>query len=200
MKKSKRFVLTVLAVVMIMASIAVPTYSWLSSQSEQVVNTFAGGTIAITLDEAQVDTDGKKIEGGNRVIANSYKYVAGSVLDKDPTATVLKGSVPCYVFIYVENNLNNLFSLDINKNDWNAVADIDTSTLYMYKDIVDAEDADEDVVLTPIFTQVTVSDDLTVADVENLGEKTINATSYAVQSDGLSENDAIKLATEQFIK
>ena len=95
MKKSKKFLVSFLAVIVIAASLAAPTYSWLSSKSEKVVNTFAGGVITVTVDEAQVDTNGKRIEGGERVIANSYKYAAGAVLDKDPTPTVLKGSVPC---------------------------------------------------------------------------------------------------------
>lgn len=198
MKKSKKFLAAFMAVVMIAACIAAPTYSWLSSRSEQVVNTFAGGAITVTVDEAQVDTDGKKIDGGERVVANSYKYAAGSVLDKDPTPTVLKGSVECYVFLCVENELDDLFSMDINTADWTKVSEENGKAIYIYKETVDAENADEDITLTPIFTQVTVSKELTQDDVARLGEKNVNVTAYAIQTEALTQDEAISEACGQF--
>ena len=162
------------------------------------MNTFAGGAITVTVDEAQVDTNGKKIEGGERVIANSYKYAAGSVLDKDPTPTVLKGSVPCYVFLCVDNELNNLFSMNINTDDWSAVAEEDSKTIYIYKETVDAEHSAEDIMLSPIFTQVTVSKELTQDDVAKLGEKKLSVTAYAIQTEALSQQEAITEACGQF--
>lgn len=198
MKKSKKFLTAFMAVVMIAACIAAPTYSWLSSRSEQVVNTFAGGAITVTIDEAQVDTDGKKIDGGERVVANSYKYAAGSVLDKDPTPTVLKGSVECYVFLCVENELDDLFSMDINTADWTKVSEEQGKAIYLYKEAVDAENADEDITLSPIFTQVTVSKELTQDDVARLGEKNINVTAYAIQTEALTREEAINEACGQF--
>lgn len=198
MKKSKKFLVSFLAVIVIAASLAAPTYSWLSSKSEKVVNTFAGGAITVTVDEAQVDTNGKRIEGGERVIANSYKYAAGSVLDKDPTPTVFKGSVPCYVFLCVDNELNNLFSMNINTDDWSAVAEEDSKTIYIYKETVDAEHSAEDIMLSPIFTQVTVSKELTQDDVAELGEKKLNVTAYAIQTEALSQQEAITEACGQF--
>ena len=198
MKKSKKFLVSFLAVIGIAASLAAPTYSWLSSKSEKVVNTFAGGVITVTVDEAQVDTNGKRIEGGERVIANSYKYAAGAVLDKDPTPTVLKGSVPCYVFLCVDNELNNLFSMNINTDDWSAVAEEDSKTIYIYKETVDAEHSAEDIMLSPIFTQVTVSKELTQDDVAKLGEKKLSVTAYAIQTEALSQQEAITEACGQF--
>ena len=198
MKKSKKFLVSFLAVIVIAASLAAPTYSWLSSKSEKVVNTFAGGVITVTVDEAQVDTNGKRIEGGERVIANSYKYAAGAVLDKDPTPTVLKGSVPCYVFLCVDNELNNLFSMNINTDDWFAVAEEDSKTIYIYKETVDAEHSAEDIMLSPIFTQVTVSKELTQDDVAKLGEKKLSVTAYAIQTEALSQQEAITEACGQF--
>lgn len=198
MKKSKKFLAAFMAVIIIAACIAAPTYSWLSSRSEQVVNTFAGGAITITVDEAQVDTDGKKIDGGERVVANSYKYAAGSVLDKDPTPTILKGSVECYVFLCVENQLDDLFSMDINTADWTKVSEESGKAIYIYKETVDAENADEDITLSPIFTQVTVSKELTQDDVSRLGEKNVNVTAYAIQTEALTQEEAVNEACGQF--
>lgn len=198
MKKSKKFLAAFMAVIIIAACIAAPTYSWLSSRSEQVVNTFAGGAITVTVDEAQVDTDGKKIDGGERVVANSYKYAAGSVLDKDPTPTILKGSVECYVFLCVENQLDDLFSMDINTADWTKVSEENGKAIYIYKETVDAENADEDITLSPIFTQVTVSKELTQDDVSRLGEKNVNVTAYAIQTEALTQEEAVNEACGQF--
>lgn len=195
MKNVKKTLASILAVIVIVATLST-TWAWLSSKSEQVTNTFAGGAITVTLDEAQVDPTGKAIPDGERVIANNYKYVAGSVLDKDPTPTVLKGSEKCYVFLCVENELNELFTTNTDTVSWISVNEKDGKTLYIYKDIVDA--TDEDAVLNPIFTQVTVSGDLTQNDVASLGEKMLNVTAYAVQSDNLIQDKAIELACEQF--
>lgn len=198
MKQSKKYLIAVMSVVMIFTSLAAPTYSWLSSKSEKVVNTFSGGSISVIVDEAQVDPDGKKIVDGERVTSNNYKYTAGSVLDKDPTPTVLKGSDPCYVFLCVENELNNLFSINIDTESWINVANENDKAVYIYYTTVDAENADDDIVLNPIFTQVAVSQDLTQDDVAELGETTLNVTAYAIQTEALSEKDAIDIASAQF--
>lgn len=198
MKRSKKFLAAFLSVIIIAATLTASTYSWLSSQSDTVVNTFAGGAISITLDEAQVDTSGKKIDSGRRVISNSYKYAAGSVLDKDPTPTVLKGSIPCYVFLCVENELSDLFSMNFDNSSWIKTAESDNKELFIYYTTVDAENSDEDIKLNPIFTQVTVSENLTSDDAAALGEKTLNVTAYAVQTEALAQDEASALAAAQF--
>lgn len=198
MKKSKKFLALVLSLAVIAVTSVSPTFSWLSAQSERVVNTFAGGAIAIVVDEAKVGPDGSVVEGG-RVTENRYKYVAGAVLDKDPTPTILKGSDSCYVFLYLENELTDKFSLNIDNDSWKAVAQDGGNTLYVYSTKVDASQAENDVVLNPIFTKVTVSDSLTAEDINNLGERTLCVTAYAVQTEALSSEAAIDLAVAQFM-
>lgn len=200
MRKSQKLMLTCLMLCLIAALTIAPTLSWLSSTSQPVVNTFAGGAIAIKLDEALVGTDGKAIEGegAQRVTSNSYKYVAGAVLDKDPTPTVLKGSEECYVFLCVENGLSDKFTMNYDEQSWLKVAEADGKSLYAYSVRVDASEADADVVLNPIFTTVTVSADLTADDIDILGERTLSVTAYAVQTQSLSSQAATDLAVEQF--
>ncbi len=198
MKKSKKFLALVLSLAVIAVTSVSPTFSWLSAQSERVVNTFAGGAIAIVVDEAKVGPDGSVVDGG-RVTENRYKYVAGAVLDKDPTPTILKGSDSCYVFLYLENELTDKFSLNIDNDSWKAVAQDGGNTLYVYSTKVDASQAENDVVLNPIFTKVTVSDSLTAEDINNLGERTLCVTAYAVQTEALSSEAAIDLAVAQFM-
>lgn len=198
MKRSKKFLAFMISVALVAAISMMPTLSWLSDTSEKVVNTFAGGAISIVLDEAPVDAYGQEIEG-DRVTSNSYKYVAGVTLDKDPTPTVLKGSDSCYVFICVENELNELFTLNIDTDSWKQVAQANGTTLYIYASSVDASEAPQDIVLNPIFTQVKVSEDLTQQDIQNLGERTLSATAYAVQTAELTSAEAIDLAVEEFM-
>lgn len=198
MKRSKKFLAFLISVALVAAISMMPTLSWLSDKSDKVVNTFAGGAISIVLDEAPVDASGHEIEG-DRVTSNSYKYVAGATLDKDPTPTVLKGSDSCYVFICVENDLNDLFTLNIDTDSWKQVAQSGGDTLYIYANSVDASQSPQDIVLNPIFTQVEVSEDLTQQDVKNLGERQLNVTAYAVQKAELSSADAIDLAVAEFL-
>lgn len=196
--KCRTYLVLVVSLVLIAATAVSPTFSWLSAQTDPVVNTFAGGAISLIVDEAPVGPDGVQIDG-DRVTANRYKYVAGAQLDKDPTPTVLKGSDECYVFLCLENNLNDLFALNIQTDAWKQVAVSGNRTLYAYAARVNAEAAEADVVLTPLFTKVSVSEDLTAADIEALGEKTLCVTAYAVQTEALSVEAAVDLAVAQFL-
>ncbi len=199
MKRSRKFLVLLISVALVAAITITPTLSWLSDTSDRVVNTFAGGAISIVLDEAPVDAYGNEIEG-DRVTSNSYKYVAGATLDKDPTPTVLAGSESCYVFIFVENELgDDLFTLNIDTQSWLQVAQSGGNTLYIYSSSVDASQSSQDIVLNPIFTQVQVSQELTQQDVEELGEKTICTTAYAVQTASLTSAQAIDLAVAEFL-
>ena len=65
------------------------------------------------MDEAPVDTNGKKVEGA-RVKANSYKLLPGHTYNKDPMVTVLKDSEPAYIKMTVTfskaNELDAIFA------------------------------------------------------------------------------------------
>lgn len=201
MRKSQKLMLASLLLAVIAIFTVAPTLSWLSSTSTPVVNTFAGGAISIKLDEALVGTDGKAIKGENarRVTSNSYKYVAGTVLDKDPTPTVLKGSEECYVFLFVENGLTDKFTINYDTVSWLKVAESKEKTIYVYSKKVNASGSSSDIVLDPIFTTITVSPDLTAEDIAKMGERTLSVTAYAVQTNSLTVQAAVDLAVEQFL-
>lgn len=201
MRKSQKAIIVSLLLAVIAAMTISPTLSWLSDTSDSVVNTFAGGAISIKLDEALVDANGKTVEGDSaqRVLENSYKYIPGAVLDKDPTVTVLKGSEECYVFMCVDNELNDLFTINYDTTSWLKVASNGNKTVYIYNSSINALMTDNDVVLNPIFTTITVSQDLTSQDVEEIGQKTVTATAYAVQAANIDRDEAINLAIEQFL-
>ncbi len=197
MTKQKKVVLSGILLLVIMLVTVTPTLAWLSDGSDSVVNYFGGGAIAIILDEADVDASGSPIEDASRVTENHYKYMAGSVLTKDPTVTVLADSENCYVYVCVDNQLPmELFTLDFNLEEWIVVAEMEDMTIYRYVDVV--ESSEEDQVLTPIFTQVEVSADLTADDINALGTRTVTVTAFAIQALALEEDEADELAQAYF--
>ena len=100
--KSKALLLTLCAVLLVAASV-LGTMAYLTSTAK-VENTFTIGKVEIKLDEAKVTTDGKPVEGADRVTGNSYKLMPGNTYTKDPTVTVLNGSDAAYVRMKVTFN------------------------------------------------------------------------------------------------
>lgn len=201
MKKLKYVLLGALISAVVSTSVVIPTLSWLSSLSDEVVNSFEGGEVKIKMDESPVDNKGKKTTG-NRVKENNYKFVAGSELDKDPTPTVLKGSIPSYIFVSLENVNSDVFSTNVDESKWLKVCEKDGKTLYAYNKIVDASEAAGDVVLDPLFTQVKVSEALTSEKVAELKasdpKQFIKTQTFAIQSEVIDKNVAIRQAVDQF--
>lgn len=101
-KTSKALLLTICAVLLVAASV-MGTMAYLTS-TDKVQNTFTVGKVAIKLDEAKVDANGKAVEPAERVKANEYKLLPGHTYTKDPTVTVLKDSVASYVRMKVTFN------------------------------------------------------------------------------------------------
>lgn len=101
-KTSKALLLTICAVLLVAASV-MGTMAYLTS-TDKVQNTFTVGKVAIKLDEAKVDANGKAVEPAVRVQANEYKLLPGHTYTKDPTVTVLKDSVASYVRMKVTFN------------------------------------------------------------------------------------------------
>lgn len=201
MKKLKYVLFGALISAVVTTCVVVPTLSWLSSKSEEVVNTFEGGEVTVKIDESPVDEDGKK-KDGDRVTENSYHFVAGSLLDKDPTPTIFKGSVESYVFICVENQNSDIFSLNIDESSWLKVIEQNGKTLYAYSTKVDASESEQDIILAPLFTQVKVSEELTserLNELKNVSAKQfIKAQAFAIQAEAIGKNTAIDQAVSQF--
>ncbi len=197
MTKKNRLKLSLGMLLIISLVTVAPTLSLLSASSDPVVNYFSGGDIALKLDEAPVDISGKAIDG-DRVQENRYKYMAGAVLDKDPTVTILQGSEDCYVYVCIENQLpSNLFAINVDEESWILVASAGDYCVYRYATVVEYSDSDQ--VLNPVFTTVTVSTALTPEDVTELGTRTITVTAFAVQYAALSKTTADQLALDYFL-
>ena len=108
--RSKALLLTLCAVLLVAASV-LGTMAYLTS-TDEVNNTFTVGSVAITLDEAEVDENGTPVEGAARVKSNEYKLMPGHTYTKDPTVTVEKGSESSYVRMKVTfNNASQIIAL-----------------------------------------------------------------------------------------
>lgn len=203
----KKKLMTVLALVLVIAMSVAGTYAYLTS-ADKVVNTFTVGNVAIKLDEAKVDANGVAVTPAERVKANSYKLLPGHTYAKDPTVTVLKGSENSYVkmtvtfsdaadldAIFAPNgaNLLSIFNGYDNTN-WiykGNTEDTGKNTRtyeFWYKETVAAPDAD--VALDALFESITVPGTITNAQLATIEGMTITVNAYAIQADGFANAEA----------
>ena len=211
----KKKLMTVLALVLVIAMSVAGTYAYLTS-TDTVKNTFTVGNVAITLDEAKVqikldeaeaNADGPLVANADRVKANSYKLLPGHTYNKDPMVTVLKGSESSYVkmtvtftkaaeldAIFAPNgaNLLSIFK-GYDRANWiykgnTEDASANTRTYeFWYKDTVAAPDAD--VALDALFESITVPGTITNAQLATIEGMTITVNAYAIQADGFADAD-----------
>ncbi len=190
----KKTIITVLAVVLAFALGVGGTIAFLTAESSKVTNTFVVGKIQIKLEEH----DTGKSDGTVVTSRENIKVVPGAEIDKDPFVTVLKDSENCYVYAKVTNNLKagdpavTVATLTPGTG-WSVVATSGDVTLYKYASIVSL-DAQNDQVLAPVFTTVTISEDVTAETITALNSKTIEIEAYAHQSDNTDEATATAAA------
>ena len=203
----KKKLMTVLALVLVIAMSVAGTYAYLTSDDE-VVNTFTVGDVKIKLDEAKANTDGSLVEGADRVKANSYKLLPGHKYAKDPMVTVLAGSESSYVKMTV--TFSNAAELDAifapngadmtsifngyNSANWIYKGNTEDTTAntrtyeFWYKETVAAPDAD--VALDALFDSITVPGAIDNDQLATIKGMTITVNAYAIQADGFSTADA----------
>ena len=199
----KKKLMTVLALVLVIAMSVAGTYAYLTSQ-DTVTNTFTVGNVAITLDEAEVDANGNVVSN-DRVDANSYKLLPGHTYNKDPMVTVLAGSESSYVkmtvtftkaaeldAIFAPNgaDMTSIFN-GYNSANWelkNVTEDTANNTrtyVFWYKETVAAPDAD--VALDALFDSIIVPGTITNAQLATIKDMTITVNAYAIQADGFAD-------------
>lgn len=203
MKTAKKAMLMTLCAIILVVATVFGTMAYLTSDDE-VVNTFTVGNVAIKLDEAPVDGNGKATTG-DRVKANSYKLLPGHTYDKDPTVTLLAGSETSYVkmtvtfsmakeldAIFAPNgaDLTSIFK-GYNAANWIAKgntedANANTRTYeFWYKEAVGAPEAD--VALDALFDSITVPGSITKDQLDTIAGMTITVNAYAIQADGFAD-------------
>lgn len=208
MKTAKKAMLMTLCAIILVVATVFGTMAYLTS-TDEVVNTFTVGNVAIKLDEAKVGTDGKALTGADatRVKENSYKLLPGHVYDKDPTVTVLAGSEESYVKMTVTvnkaNELDAIFAPGganltsifggYDATNWIAKGDTKDATAntrtyeFWYKEAVGAPTGD--VALDALFDTITVPGTITKEQLATIKGMTITVNAYAIQADGFANAD-----------
>ena len=183
-KKTKALMLVLCAVLLVTASV-LGTMAYLTS-TDQVVNTFTVGKVAITLDEAQVKEDGTPVAGAARVTGNAYHLLPGHTYTKDPTVHVQANSEDSFIFVKVENGIANYeagttIAAQIAENGWKPLTGV--ANVY-YKDYTKRAEITD----LPVFGNFTIADHANATDGWNnfSAETKVTVTAYAVQQDGFA--------------
>lgn len=176
---ARALLLSLCAVLLVMGSVW-GTVAFLKS-SDSVKNTFTVGKVAITLDEAQVNEYGLRVEGAARVKENTYKLIPGHTYTKDPTVHFAAGSEASWLFVKVENGLSEIetdttIAAQIAANGWTSLEG--NNGIYYKKVATNETNAAIDY---PVFATFIISGTANVASYKNAE---INVTAYAIQADG----------------
>ena len=207
MKTAKKAMLMTLCAIILVVATVFSTMAYLTS-TDEVVNTFTVGNVAIKLDEAKVNPDGSRVEGADRVKENSYKLLPGHTYNKDPMVTLLAGSETSYVkmtvtcskasaldaiFAPTGADLTSIFN-GYDSDNWiykdntkDATANTRTYEFW-YKEAVGAPTAD--VALDALFDSITVPGTITKEQLATIEGLTITVNAYAIQADGFDDADA----------
>lgn len=217
MKTSTKALLTLACALLLVAASVMGTLAYLTS-TDEVKNTFSVGKVAIKLDEAKVNGDGKPTKNNtevtdpkdaDRVKANSYKLLPGHTYTKDPTLTVLANSEESYIKMTVTitkaSELEAIFGKDDSFVLTNIFVGYD-STKWTYKSCSRDTTANTrtyefwyyqtvtpgttDKALEPLFTQVKIPGTITNTQLDTIDGMTITANGYAIQADGFADAEA----------
>lgn len=191
--KSKALILTLCAVLLVAASM-LGTMAYLTS-TDEVKNTFTVGSVAITLDETDVDNS---TTGADRDRANSYKLLPGHTYTKDPIVHVDSTSEDCYLFVKVANEITAIegeptVAAQMTEKGWVAVDG--AAGVYVYTQnstpstpAVVAGDSN-----VTVFDNFTISGTVDNATLATYNNKTITVTAYAIQADGFEGKTASQI-------
>lgn len=173
--------LTILAVVALLAVAALATLAYLTDSAAPLTNTFTVGDIDIELDEE---------------FEEDSKIYPGAEIVKEPVVTVLAGSEPTYLYIFIDNKIGSDAVLDISETDWIPVGNVGTTgKVYRYKDIIPASAEDQEFTM---FTKVTFDEKLTKENLEELPGLEIIVAAFAHQATGVELEDANTAAMTHF--
>ena len=188
--KSKALLLTLCAVLLVTASM-LGTMAYLTSTAS-VENTFTVGSVAITLDETDVDNS---TADANRDQANSYKLMPGHTYTKDPTIHVAAASEDCYLFVKVANEITAIegettVAAQMTAKGWVAVDGVTGVYVYTQSNAPAVVSGGSNVTVFDNFTISGTVDNATLATYNN---KTITVTAYAIQADGFEGKTASQI-------
>lgn len=195
--KNKALLLALCAVSLVTASVF-GTMAYLTDD-DKVTNTFTVGSVAITMDEKDVDHSSQNANGRDQ--ANKYKLLPGHEYTKDPTIHVDANSEDCFLFVKVENGIKDIESKEADKsvadqmakNGWVTVTGHDG--VYVY---VGTPGANDPAIVTKgkdvkVFDNITIDGSVNGDTLKNYDGKNITVTAYAVQKDGFENMTAAQI-------
>lgn len=218
MRNQTKLLLIIVCAVLIVACGIMSTLAFLTDR-ESVTNTFTVGDVQIEVDESVVTPDGEpEFDGNGNPVreqqGNEYHLVPGKTYPKDPVLTVKAGSEPCYVRMQVTLNciseLKAIFGDDFlpenyidgwDRNKWlvTSVTDNGDNTVtyeFRYHTTVDVLDAQQDLLLEPLFTHFTVPAELTGEQLLTVSDLEIHVVGNAIQAESFASADAAWAAFE----
>lgn len=181
--KNKALLLALCAVSLVTASV-LGTMAYLTD-NKTVTNTFTVGSVAITMDETDVDGD------AGRDTRNSYKLLPGQEYKKDPIIHVDANSEECFLFVKVENGIEGIeqagtttVANQMAAKGWKLVRG--QTNVYVYVGTADANDPATVVKGTdvPVFDKIVIAGSTDGDKLKTYEGKTITVTAYAVQKAG----------------
>lgn len=195
MKKTKKALLLSLCAVMLVTASVLGTMAYLTS-TDEVVNTFTVGNVAITLDETDVDnsTPGEN----DRDQANEYKLMPGKEYVKDPIVHVDADSEDCYLFVKVANGIADIedtktVAEQMKDKGWVAVDEANGIYVYTTDNTNPAVVKGGDNVT--VFESFTIKGDVNNEILASYAGKEINVIAYAIQADGFDGKSASDIWT-----
>ena len=193
MKTARKVLILALCAVLLVSATIMGTMAYLTSQAE-VVNTFTVGSVAITLDETDVDGNAE------RDTANAYKLLPGHTYTKDPIIRVASTSEDCYLFVKVVDEIANIqaaktVAAQMEEKGWKAVNGVENVYVYTVNNENAAVSAGSNV---PVFDNFKILDGVTNTELANYQDKTITVTAYAVQKDGFEGKTAAEIWNAAF--
>ena len=177
--KTKVLTLALCAVLLVVATVFT-TVAFLTS-TDKVENAFTVGKVAIVLDETDVDGSQTDVVHQGRDKKNEYKLIPGKYYTKDPIVYVGSESEDCWIFVMLENGLENIIAdesieAQMAKNGWSLV----DGTTNIYGRATASKAGDR----VPVFEGFKISEDIT--DLSAYEGAKIIVTAYAVQKEGFN--------------
>lgn len=176
------------------------------TDNKKVTNNFTVGSVAITMDETDVDEAGNKVND-TRVTENSYKLLPGQTYTKDPIIHVDPTSEDCFLFVKVENEIDAIESQEEGKsvaaqmtaNGWKTVEG--QTGIYVY--VGTAVGASDPLAVSArdninVFKTIKIADSVTGTQLADYKGKTIKVTAYAVQKAGFEGKAAADIWNTAF--
>lgn len=193
MKTARKVLILALCAVLLVSATIMGTMAYLTSQAE-VVNTFTVGSVAITLDETDVDGN------AGRDTENAYKLLPGHTYTKDPIIHVASTSEDCYLFVKVVDGIKAIeadttVAAQMAAKGWKTVDGVENVYVYTVNNENAAVSAGSDV---PVFNNFKILDGVTNTVLAEYKNKTITVTAYAVQKDGFEGKTAAEIWNAAF--